>query len=77
MALPQLEFTENLVANGLGSVERVIAFNTTQVKDYSRYEMVAASHGKAEYRAEHWEKDLQSAFEAGKRMAECIRVRKA
>ena len=24
---------------------------------------------KAEYRAEHWEKDLQSAFDAGRRMA--------
>jgi len=69
MLLQQLEFTENLVANGLGSVERVIAFNTTQVKDYSRYEMAAASQGKAEYRAEHWEKDLQSAFDAGKHMA--------
>ena len=69
MLLPQLEFTENLVANGLGSGERVIAFNTTQVKDYSRYEMAADSQGKAEYRAEHWEKDLQSAYEAGKKMA--------
>ena len=69
MLLPQLEFTENLVANGLGSGERVIAFNTTQVKDYSRYEMAAASQGKAEYRAAHWEKDLHKAFEAGKKMA--------
>ena len=73
MALPLLEFTENLVANGLGSVERVIAFNTTQVKYYSRYDMAAASQGKAEYRAEHWEKDLQSAFDAGKRMASRVK----
>ena len=72
MALPLLEFTEKLVASGLGSADRIIAFNTTQVKDYSRYEMTAASQGKAEYRAEHWEKDLRSAFDAGKRMAEKI-----
>ncbi len=71
-ALPLLEFTENLVANGLGPVERVIAFNTMQVKDYSRYEMAAASQGKVEYREAHWNKDLQSAFEAGRRMVERI-----
>jgi len=69
MALPLLEFTEKLVASGLGSADRVIAFNTTQVKDYSRYEMAAASQGKAEYRAEHWEKDLHKAYEAGKKMS--------
>ena len=57
------------MANGLGSVERVIAFNTTQAKDYSRCEITDALQGKAEYRAEHWEKDLQSAFDAGKHMA--------
>lgn len=76
MALPLLEFTENLVGSALGKVERVIAFNTTQVKDYSRYEMAAASQGKAEYRAAHWEKDLKSAFDAGKRMVERIAVEK-
>jgi len=72
MALPLLDFTEKLVASGLGSADRIIAFNTTQVKDYSRYEMAAASQGKAEYRAEHWEKDLHKAFEAGHKMAEQI-----
>ena len=69
---PQLAFTENLVANGLGHVERIVAWNTTQVKDYSRYEMAAASQGKAEYREQHWEQDLQKAYEAGKRMAQKI-----
>ena len=39
MALPLLKFTEKLVASGLGAADRVIAFNTTQVKDCSRYEM--------------------------------------
>jgi len=69
---PQLAFTENLVANGLGHVERIVAWNTTQVKDYSRYEMAAASQGKAEYRERHWEQDLKKAYEAGKRMAQQI-----
>jgi len=69
---PQLAFTENLVANGLGPVERIVAWNTTQVKDYSRYEMAAASQGKAEYRERHWEQDLKKAYEAGKRMAQQI-----
>ena len=69
---PQLAFTETLVANGLGAVERIVAYNTTQVKDYNRYEMAAASQGKAEYREQHWEQDLQKAYEAGKRMAQQI-----
>jgi len=69
---PQLGHIENLVSFGLGPVERIIACNTTQVRDYSRYEMAAASQGKAEYREQHWEQDLQKAYEAGKRMAQTI-----
>ena len=69
MVLSQLEFAEKLVANGLGTVEHVIACNTMQVKDYSRYEMAAASQGKAEYHEAHWAEDLKKAFDTGKKMA--------
>ncbi len=69
---PQLGHIENLVSLGFGPVERIVACNTTQVMDYSRYEMAAASQGKAEYREQHWEQDLQKAYEAGKRMVQRI-----
>ena len=64
---------EHCIAGALGEPERLIAYNTYQVKVYSRYELAGFSEeAKRQYRDEHWEEDMQRAFEAGKRMAEGI-----
>jgi multimeric flavodoxin WrbA len=53
--------------------ERIKAINTCQVKDYDKYDMAACSkEDKLKWRDEHFEKDLNNAFEAGKRMAKKI-----
>ena len=44
-----------------------------QVKNYDRYELAGFSEeAKRKWRDEHWEEDLQKAFDAGKQMAENI-----
>jgi len=64
---------EHCISAALGQPERVIAYNTYQVKDYSRFELAGFSEEKKrEYRDAHWEQDLQKAFDAGKHMAESI-----
>ena len=51
-------------------VEVIPACNTTQVRDYSRYEFAdGIAEVKKAWRDAHWEEDLQKAREAGKRMA--------
>ena len=53
----------------LGQPEHLIAYNTYQVKNDDRYELAGFSEeAKRQWRDEHWEEDLQKAFEAGKRM---------
>ena len=62
---------EHCIAQALGQPEKLTAYNTYQVKNYDRYELGGFSEeAKRQYRDEHWEEDLQNAFEAGKRMAE-------
>jgi len=64
---------EHCIATALGRPERLVAYNTCQVKDYSRYELAGFSEeAKHEWREEHWEKDLQKAFDAGKKMVESL-----
>ena len=61
---------EYCIANALGEPEHLVAYNTYQVKNYDRYELASFSEeAKRQYRDEHWEDDLQKAFEAGRRMA--------
>jgi multimeric flavodoxin WrbA len=61
------------IANALGEPERLVAYNTYQVKDYARYELAGFSEeGKRRYRDEHWQHDLQQAHDAGRSMAEQI-----
>ena len=56
-----------------GEPEKLIAYNTYQVKNYDNYELRGFSEpDKRKYREEHWEEDLQTAFDAGKRMAEKV-----
>ena len=64
---------EHCIAAALGQPERLVAYNTYQVKNYDHYELGGFSEeAKRQYRNEHWEEDLQKAYDAGKRMAETI-----
>ena len=64
---------EYCIKSALGEPERLIAYNTYQVKNYDRYELAGFSEeAKRNYRDTHWEEDLNHAFEAGRRMAEKI-----
>lgn len=61
---------EYCLTAALNKPERIIAYNTYQVKNYDRFELAGFSEeAKRKWRDEHWEKDLRKAFEAGKRMA--------
>ena len=62
---------EYCITSALGEPEHINAYNTYQVKNYDRFELAAFSESaKQQYRDEHWEQDLQKAYDAGKRMAE-------
>lgn len=62
---------ENCITNVLGEPEHINAYNTYQVKSYDRFELAGFSEeAKRQWRDEHWEEDLQKAYDAGKRMAE-------
>ena len=64
---------ENCLERAMGDVEHVDAHNTYQVKNYDRYELASFPEPmKRQYRDEHWERDLQRAYDAGRRMAEKI-----
>ena len=64
---------EYCITAALGEPERLIAYNTYQVKSYDRFELAGFSEeAKRQWRDGHWEQDLQNAFDAGKRMAEAI-----
>ena len=64
---------EYCVQTALGEPEHLIAYNTYQVKNYERFELASFSEeAKRQWRDEHWEQDLQKAFDAGKQMAEKI-----
>ena len=64
---------EHCIAAALGQPERLVAYNTYQVKNYDHYELGGFSEeAKRQYRNEHWEEDLQKAYDAGKQMAEGI-----
>ncbi|MBP5688730.1 MAG: flavodoxin family protein [Muribaculaceae bacterium] len=64
---------ESCITAALGEPEHLIAYNTYQVKNYDNYELAGFSEkAKRQWRDAQWEKDLQKAFDAGKRMAEKI-----
>ncbi len=64
---------EYCIANALCQPEHIIAYNTYQVKNYARFELAGFSEAaKQQWRDEHWEQDLQKAYDCGKRMAEGI-----
>jgi len=64
---------EYCIQTALGEPEHLIAYNTYQVKNYERFELASFSEeAKRQWRDEHWEQDLQKAFDAGRQMAEKI-----
>ena len=64
---------EMCIAAALGQPEKITAYNTCQVKNYDHYELAGFSaEAKLNWRENNWEKDLNNAYEAGKRMAETI-----
>lgn len=64
---------EYCIKTALGEPEHLVAYNTYQVKNYERFELASFSEeAKRQWRDEHWEQDLQKAFDAGKQMAEKI-----
>ena len=66
---------EPCIAAALGEPEHLIAYNTYQVKNYDRFELASFSEeAKRKYRDEHWEEDLQKAYDAGRQMAEKILI---
>lgn len=61
---------EHCLTVALGAPERIIAYNTCQVKSCDRFELASFSEpAKQQWRDIHWEADLQKAFDAGQRMA--------
>ncbi len=61
---------EYCITAALGQPQHIVAYNTCQVKDYSRYELAGFSEeAKHQWRDAHWEEDLQKAFDAGCKMA--------
>ena len=62
---------ENCISNALGKPRHIKAYNTFQVKNYDRFELAAFSEpAKRKWREEHWEEDLQKAFDVDRKMAE-------
>ncbi len=73
MCYQSMATMEGCIERALGKPEHVDAYNTCQVKNYDRYELASFSEPmKRQYREEHWEQDLQRAYDAGRRMAEKI-----
>lgn len=62
---------EYCITRALGQPMRLVAYNTCQVKDYSRYELGGFSEeAKHQWRDAHWEEGLQKAYDAGRQMAD-------
>lgn len=69
--LQNMKGVEAVLGMSFGNTPEVImANNTTQVNDYSRYHFAdGTAEVKKAWRDAHWEENLQKAREAGKRMA--------
>ena len=71
MVYQSMGIMEGVIQRAMGDVEHVDAYNTYPVKNYDRYELASFPEPmKRQYRDEHWEQDLQNAYDAGRRMAE-------
>lgn len=61
--------TQNFFGRIFGSCEIVMAHNTTQYDDYSKYEANAPAEVKKAYREAHFDDDCQNARNLGQRLA--------
>ncbi|OHS97977.1 hypothetical protein TRFO_09125 [Tritrichomonas foetus] len=60
---------ETFMKSAFGSCESYQAFNTLQVKDYTKYDItVFDGKVKHDYRDNHFPVDLQEAFQMGERL---------
>lgn len=68
-----IDMIERFIGNVFSLPHRICAYNTSQVKDYSRYRIESFSATeKQTYCTEHWETDLSRTYEKGRKMAEEI-----
>jgi len=61
--------TQQTLAREFGSCQIVMACNTTQYDDYSRYEANATAEAKKAYRDAHFDEDCSRARELGEQLA--------
>jgi multimeric flavodoxin WrbA len=67
---PTFDRIESMTTAFLQKPERIIAFNTCQVKDYDRYDMAGfPKEEKLKWREENFDNDLKHAYDAGASMA--------
>jgi hypothetical protein len=61
--------SKKVTADIFGYCETLYAYNTYQFCDYSRYDFnLFSEEDKRKYRDEHFDTDLQNAYELGKRL---------
>ncbi len=69
-----LEENTKVMADIFGYAETLYMCNTYQFNDYSRYDFnLFSEEGKRKYRDEHFDIDMQNAYELGKRLVEKAR----
>lgn len=68
---PILEENTKVMADIFGYSETLYVCNTCQFNDYSRYDFnLFSEEDKRKYRDEHYDIDLQNAYELGKRLVQ-------
>ena len=68
---PILEENTKVLADIYGYAETLYACNTYQFSDYSRYDFnLFSEEEKRQYRDQHWQTDLQNAYDLGKRLVD-------
>lgn len=68
---PILEENTKVLADIYGYAETLYACNTYQFNDYSRYDFnLFSEEEKRQYRDQHWQTDLQNAYDLGKRLVD-------
>ena len=70
---PILEENTKVLADIYGYAETLYACNTYQFSDYSRYDFnLFSEEEKRQYRDQHWQTDLQNAYDLGKRLVDMV-----
>ncbi|MCR5555040.1 MAG: flavodoxin family protein [Bacteroidales bacterium] len=68
---PILEENTKVLADIYGYAETLYACNTYQFSDYSRYDFnLFSEEEKQQYHDQHWQTDLQNAYDLGKRLVD-------